>query len=131
MGLLRPPSALLPVLLAFCPHSSQITPPDHHTLSFSSRLLLDYDDGSLDFKHCIIGREEADDEVRAAGGTDAEGGAAEALEGKLALADEGASITAGLGVKLLEDLNDQLARRHVLIRSWPCIAPWMYNYTDT
>ncbi|KAM1535973.1 hypothetical protein FF1_014860 [Malus domestica] len=77
-----------------------------------------------DFKHCRIGGEEANDEVRAAGGTDAEGGAAEALEGELALANEGAGITAGLGFKPSEDLNNQLARRHMLILSWPCIAPW-------
>ncbi|KAB2625786.1 F-box/LRR-repeat protein 4 [Pyrus ussuriensis x Pyrus communis] len=68
-----------------------------------------------DFKHCRIGGEEADDEVWAPGGADAEGGAAEALEGELASADEGAGITAGLGVKPPEDLDDQLARRHVLI----------------
>ncbi|RXH78116.1 hypothetical protein DVH24_040087 [Malus domestica] len=80
-----------------------------------------------DFKHCRIGGEEANDEVRAAGGTDAEGGAAEALEGELALANEGAGITAGLGFKPSEDLNNQLARRHMLILSWPCIAPWRFH----
>ncbi|CAN6718575.1 unnamed protein product [Malus baccata var. baccata] len=63
-----------------------------------------------DFKHCRIGGEEADDEVRAAGGADAEGGAAEALEGELALANEGADITSRLGFKPSEDLNDQLDR---------------------
>ncbi|KAM1739248.1 hypothetical protein ACFX11_014988 [Malus domestica] len=80
-----------------------------------------------DFKHCRIGGEEADDEVRAAGGTDAEGGVAEALEGELALANERVGITAGLGFKPSEDLNDQLARRHMLILSWPCIAPWRFH----
>ncbi|KAM1185621.1 hypothetical protein ACFX2G_015215 [Malus domestica] len=45
-----------------------------------------------DFKHCRIDSEEADDEVRAAGYADAEGGAVEALEGELALANEGAGI---------------------------------------
>ncbi|TQD85117.1 hypothetical protein C1H46_029401, partial [Malus baccata] len=60
----------------------------------------------------------------AAGGADAEGGATEALEGELALADEGAGITTGLGVKQPEDLDDQYTGRHVLIRLWPCIAPW-------
>ncbi|KAM1021238.1 hypothetical protein ACFX13_043107 [Malus domestica] len=65
--------------------------------------------------HCGIGGEEVDDEVRAADGADVEGSAAEALEGELALADEGAGIMAGLGVKLPEDLNDQLVMRHVLI----------------
>ncbi|KAM1397201.1 hypothetical protein ACFX2I_014807 [Malus domestica] len=80
-----------------------------------------------DFKHCRIGGEEADDEVRAAGGTDAEGGVAEALEGELALANERAGVTAGLGFKPSEDLNDQLARRHMLILSWPCIAPWRFH----
>ncbi|KAM1321938.1 hypothetical protein ACFX1X_015108 [Malus domestica] len=76
-----------------------------------------------DFKHCRIDSEEADDEVRAAGYADAEGGAVEALEGELALANEGAGIMVGLGFKPSEDLNDQLARRHMLILSWPCIAP--------
>ncbi|CAN6585905.1 unnamed protein product [Malus baccata var. baccata] len=46
-----------------------------------------------DFKHCRIGGKEADDKVRAAGGADVKGGAAEALEGELALANEGAGIT--------------------------------------
>ncbi|KAM1209128.1 hypothetical protein ACFX2J_014705 [Malus domestica] len=80
-----------------------------------------------DFKHCRIGGEETDDEVRAAGGTDADGGVAEALEGELALANERAGITVGLGFKPSEDLNDQLARRHMLILSWPCIAPWRFH----
>ncbi|KAM1966436.1 hypothetical protein ACFX15_041617 [Malus domestica] len=62
--------------------------------------------------HCGIGGEEVDNEVRAA---DVEGSAAEALEGELALADEGVGIMAGLGVKLPEDLDDQLVMRHVLI----------------
>ncbi|KAM1241576.1 hypothetical protein ACFX13_047818 [Malus domestica] len=83
-----------------------------------------------DFKRCRIGDEEADDEVWVAGGANAESDVAEALKGELALANEGVGITAGLGVKSPEDLDDQLVRRHVLIRSWPCIAPWMYNYTD-
>ncbi|KAM1122282.1 hypothetical protein TB2_003731 [Malus domestica] len=60
---------------------------------------------------------------RVAGGADVEGGAIKVLEGELALANEGASITAGLGVKPPEYLDDQLTRRHVLIRSWPYIAP--------
>ncbi|TQE01774.1 hypothetical protein C1H46_012574 [Malus baccata] len=59
-----------------------------------------------DFKHCRIGGKEADDKVRAAGGADVKGGAAEALEGELALANEGAGITVGLGFKPSEDLND-------------------------
>ncbi|KAM1775561.1 hypothetical protein ACFX11_042477 [Malus domestica] len=65
--------------------------------------------------HCGIGGEEVDNEVRAADGADVEGSAAEALEGELALADEGVDIMAGLGVKLPEDLDDQLVMRHVLI----------------
>ncbi|KAM2798786.1 hypothetical protein COP2_003957 [Malus domestica] len=45
---------------------------------------------------CEIGNEEANNEVKDAGGADVKGGAIEALEGELALIDEGASITAGL-----------------------------------
>ncbi|KAM1772300.1 hypothetical protein FF2_046290 [Malus domestica] len=83
------------------------------------------------FKHCRIGDEEADDEVWAVDGANAEIDVVKALKGELALANEGVGIMAGLGVKSPEDLDDQLVRRHVLIRSWPCIALWMYNYTDT
>ena len=36
----------------------------------------------------------------------AKGSAAEALEGKLALANEGAGVTAGLGVEPLEELGN-------------------------
>ncbi|KAM2054298.1 hypothetical protein ACFX1T_003844 [Malus domestica] len=50
--------------------------------------------------------EEADDEVRVAGGADSKGGVAEVLEGELALVDDGAGIIVGLGVEPPEDLDD-------------------------
>ncbi|KAM1219931.1 hypothetical protein ACFX2G_047940 [Malus domestica] len=66
-----------------------------------------------DFKHCRIGDEEADDEVWVAGGANAESDVAEALKGELELVNEGAGITAGLGVKSPEDLDDQLLEHTV------------------
>lgn len=50
--------------------------------------------------------DEFDEMVRATGGSDTEGGAAEALEVEPALADEGASVAARLGVEAPEDLYE-------------------------
>lgn len=52
--------------------------------------------------------EEVDIDVGVAGGSDAEGGAAETIEGEPALGDEGAGVVAGLGVEAPEDLDDEL-----------------------
>lgn len=53
-------------------------------------------------------REEVDEDVGAAGGADAEGGATEALEGEPPLADKRAGVEALLVAEPPQDLHDQL-----------------------
>lgn len=51
---------------------------------------------------------DSDEAFGGTGGADADGGAAKALEVEPALADEGASVAAGLGVEAPEYLHQEL-----------------------
>lgn len=66
-------------------------------------------------------REELDEEVRVTRRADAESGAAEAVEGKPALADERAGVLARLGVKMPEDLHEKLVWK-------TCVDPIMASH---